>query len=153
MSALSVVNTNELSHVVERMRIVVPSAIMESERTLAERDQILADAHAEAERVLQEARQRVTEMLTEQAIVAAARAEAERLIEDGRLMAKRRAEEADLYAMQVLEDLAQKLQTVTRQVDNGVQIMRNNRLSQEQTGDEATQAIYNEDGLMVDERR
>lgn len=123
----SVVNAGEATHLLERMRINVPSAIRESERTLSDRDSILQDARSEAERILQAARQRAAELLNEQAIVQAAQYEAERIVEEGRAMARQRAEEADQYAMQVLEDLAQKLQSVTKQIDNGVQVMRNNR--------------------------
>jgi hypothetical protein len=129
LSAFSVVNANEAAHLLERMRINVPSAIMESERTLSERDLILQDARTEAERILQQARQRVAELLSDQAVVVAAQQEADRIIEAGQLGARRRAEEADQYAMQVLEELAQKLQTITKQIDNGVQVMKTNRLA------------------------
>lgn len=129
LSSLSVVNATELSQLLERLRITVPSAIMEGERTLSERDQILADAQREAERIIQDARQRANELLSDQAIVIAAHDEAHRIIEEGRATAHRRAEEADRYATQVLEELAQKLQSITKQVDNGVQVMRNNRLA------------------------
>jgi len=109
------------------MRINVPSSIMESERTLAERDRILADAHAEYERIIQQARQKALEALRDDAIVIAAHQEAARIVEDSRIAAQHRAEEADRYAVQVLEDLAQKLQVITKQVDNGVQLMRTGR--------------------------
>ena len=66
-------------------------------------------------------------MLRDDAIVIAAHEEAEQIMEESRLAAERRAEEADRYAMQVLEDLAQKLQVITKQVDNGVQLMRAGR--------------------------
>ncbi|MCX6045190.1 MAG: hypothetical protein NT075_08755 [Chloroflexi bacterium] len=127
LSALRVVDATEFGQLLERMRINVPSSIMESERTLAERDRILADAHAEYDRILQQARQKAMELLSEDAIVVAARHEAERITEDSRNAAKRRAEEADRYAVQVLEDLAQKLQVITKQVENGVQLMRTGR--------------------------
>ncbi|CAN5486937.1 hypothetical protein BH10CHL1_BH10CHL1_01270 [soil metagenome] len=121
------VDANEFGQLIERMRINVPSSIMESERTLAERDRILADAHAEYDRILQQAKQKAMELLSDDAIVVAARHEAERIMEDSRNAAKRRAEEADRYAVQVLEDLAQKLQVITKQVENGVQLMRTGR--------------------------
>jgi len=111
------------------MRINVPSSIMESERTLAERDRILADAHAEYDRIIQQARQKAMEILRDDAIVIAAHQEAGRIVEDSQVAAQRRAEEADRYAIQVLEDLAQKLQVLTKQVDNGVQLMRTGRFS------------------------
>ncbi|RIK43501.1 MAG: hypothetical protein DCC55_05470 [Chloroflexi bacterium] len=116
-----------VAQLLERMRINVPSAIMESERTLAERDLILSEARAEAERIIQDARQHAAALLSEQSLVQAAQQEAERIIEEGRAAARRRAEEADHYAMQVLEELAQKLQSISAQVDNGVQVMRNSR--------------------------
>ncbi len=121
------VDANEFGQLIERMRINVPSSIMESERTLAERDRILADAHAEYDRILQQAKQKAMELLSEDAIVVAARHDAERIMEDSRIAAKRRAEEADRYAVQVLEDLAQKLQVITKQVENGVQLMGTGR--------------------------
>lgn len=131
LSAYTVIDTNEFYHLLERMRINVPSSIMEGERTLAERDRILAEARAEAERILHQARQRAAELLTDQALVAAARQEADRMVEEGRTIARRRAEEADQYAVKVLEDLSQKLQVISKQVDNGVQVMRQHRLSAE----------------------
>lgn len=137
LSTYTVIDTNEFYHLLERMRINVPSSIMEGERTLAERDRILADAQSEAERLIQQARQRASELLTDHALVVAARQEAERVMEEGRNVARRRAEEADQYAMKVLEDLAQKLQTISKQVENGVQIMKQHRLSTEPEAQEA----------------
>lgn len=127
LTGLSVIDSSVVTHLLERMRINVPSAIMESERTLAERDLILNEARAEAERILQDARQHAAALLSEQALVRAAQQEADRIVEEGRAAARRRAEEADHYAMQVLEDLAQKLQHISAQVENGVQVMRNSR--------------------------
>lgn len=118
------VDANEFAHLIERMRISVPSSIMESERTLAERDHILAEAHAEAEHILQQARQRAMEIVHQDQIVMTARDEAERILQESRRAANRRAEEADRYAVNVLEDLAQKLQVITKQVDNGIGVMK-----------------------------
>lgn len=124
LTALRVVDANEFAHLIERMRISVPSSIMESERTLAERDHILAEAHAEAERIIQQARQRAMEIVHQDQIVMTARDEAERIMQESRRAAHRRAEEADRYAVSVLEDLAQKLQVITKQVDNGIGVMK-----------------------------
>ncbi len=107
----------------------MPSSIMESERTLAQRDHILAEAHAEAERIVQRAKQQAMEIISQDAVMQTARDEAERILGESRAAAHRRAAEADRYAVQVLEDLAQKLQITTKQVDNGIQLMKNNRLA------------------------
>ncbi len=134
------VDANEFSHLIERMRISVPSSIMESERTLAERDHILAEAHAEAERIIQQARQRAMEIVHQDQIVMTARDEAERILQESRRAANRRAEEADRYAVNVLEDLGQKLQVITKQVDNGIGVMKAKSLANrgDETGEPAT---------------
>ena len=49
LSRYRMVDAGEFGKMLERMRITVPSSIKESERTLAERDAILAEAHQEAE--------------------------------------------------------------------------------------------------------
>lgn len=127
------------------MRISVPSSIMESERTLAERDHILAEAHAEAERIIQQARQRAMEIVHQDQIVMTARDEAERILQESRRAANRRAEEADRYAVNVLEDLGQKLQVITKQVDNGIGVMKAKSLANrgDETGEPTTSARGN----------
>lgn len=137
LSSLRVIDANEFAQLIERMRISVPSSIMESERTLAQRDHILAEAEAEAERMVQQAKQRAMEIISQEAVMQTARNEAERILEESRAAAHRRAAEADRYAIQVLEDLAQKLQVTTKQVDNGIQLMKNNRLAANLADDDA----------------
>ena len=65
-------------------------------------------------------------MLSNDALVAAARQEAERVIANAQELAKSRRDEADRYAARVLEELAEKLRIVTKQVDNGLDLLRQN---------------------------
>lgn len=127
-SPYRMVRARELEQLVERMRINVPSSIRESERTLQERDRLMAEARAEAERIIQQAKQQAMEMLSERSLVATAQSEAERIIVESREIARRRTDEADGYAVQVLQDLAQRLQTMLQQVDNGIQLMQEQRM-------------------------
>ena len=136
LSSLRLIDTNEFAQLIERMRISVPSSIMESERTLAERDHILAEARTEAERIIQQAKQRAMEIVHQDEIVATARNEAERILQESRLASHRRAQEADRYAVDVLSDLAQKLQVITKQVDNGIQMMKSKSLANAEEIDE-----------------
>jgi cell division GTPase FtsZ len=119
-----VVDGNEFAQLLERLRITVPSSVMESERMLRERDKILSEAQAEADQLLAQARQRARELLSENSIINLAREEAERLMHNSENAARRRTEEADQYATRVLEELSAKLQLIGKQVENGLQIMR-----------------------------
>jgi hypothetical protein len=122
-SSYRLVRAPEVEQLLERMRITVPSSIRESERTLADRDRIMNEARSEADRIIQHARQQAMEMLSERSLIATAQAEADRIINEGKDIARRRTEEADTYAVQVLQDLSQRLQGITQQVTNGIDVM------------------------------
>lgn len=126
MSSLRMVDYAQFRDELERLRVSVPSSIMESERTLQERDRILAAAEAEATRVVEQARRRANDILSNDAMVSAARQEAERLMVNAEAMAKSRRDEADRYAARVLEELAEKLRIISKQVDNGLDLLRQN---------------------------
>jgi cell division septum initiation protein DivIVA len=117
------VRGREADQLIERMRINVPSSIRESERTLAERDRILAEAKAEADRIVDEARRQAVELVSERALLDTARQEMQRIIEEGQADAQRRVEEADRYAVGVLRSLQDELRMITQQVDNGIKVM------------------------------
>lgn len=123
-TAYRLVRARDVEQLLERMRITVPSSIRESERTLAERDRIMNEARAEADRIIQQARQQAMEMLSEKSLIATAQAEADRIIVEGKDIARRRTEEADNYAVQVLQDLAARLQSISQQVSNGIELMQ-----------------------------
>lgn len=126
MSSLRMVEYAQFKQTLERLRVSVPSSIMESERTLQERDRILEAAEAEAARIVEQARRRAAEILSNDAVVAAARQEGERLLVNAQAAAQQRRDEADRYAARVLEELAEKLRIVTKQVDNGLDLLRQN---------------------------
>lgn len=123
LSRYRMVDSEEFSQMLERMRISVPSSIRESERTLVERDNILARARAEADQIIQEARDIAGEMLGENSLVVMARQEAHRIVEDGQEIARQRTSEADSYATQVLQELHEKLASISGQVENGIAMM------------------------------
>ena len=97
-----VIDANEFSEMLERLRITVPSSVMESERMLRERDRILNDAETEAQQLIQHAKQRARELISENSIITLARDEGERIMQQSELAARRRTDEADSVKMQHL---------------------------------------------------
>lgn len=126
LSSLRMVDYNAARQVIERLRVNVPSSIIESERMLQERDRILEAAEAEAARMVEQAKRHAQEILSSEALVAAARQEAERIIMDSQRAAQQRRDEADRYAARVLEELAEKLGVISKQVENGLELLRQN---------------------------
>ena len=126
MSSLRMVEYAQFKQALERLRVSVPSSIMESERTLQERDRILEAAEAEAARIVEQARRRANEILSNDAMLAAAHQEGDRILVNAQAPTQQRRDEADRYAARVLEELAEKLRVVTKQVDNGLDLLRQN---------------------------
>ncbi len=122
-SRYRMVDAEVFAQILERMRISVPSSIRESERTLAERDNILAQARAQADQLISDAETRVRELANQDAIVVMARQEASSIVAEGELMAEQRMKEADQYVTQVLLELSEKLKAIMHQVDNGITLM------------------------------
>lgn len=123
LSRFRMIDAEEFAQMLDRMRISVPSSVRESERTLAERDRILAEAKAEAEAIVSEAKARASAMLKDNEVIAIANREADQIIQQGRKNAAAQMEEADAYAVQVLQDLSSRLSNISQQVQNGIGVL------------------------------
>lgn len=124
LSQYRVINAEEFAQLLEHLRINLPSSIRESERLLAERDRVLAEAESRAHQLVTAAEAQARELLSDNALIQAANNEAERIIYESKLMAKQRTHEADAYATDVLQQLADRLGVISQQVDNGLRMMR-----------------------------
>ncbi|MEM7126298.1 MAG: ATP synthase F0 subunit B [Chloroflexota bacterium] len=124
LSRYRMVDATAFEQMLERMRISVPSSVREGERTLAERDRILAEARSQAEAIIAEAQTRAQNMLKDDQLLAIANREAEQIIENGRKSARDQRAEADEYASSVLSDLLDRLQNASKQIENGLQVLK-----------------------------
>ncbi len=127
------VNSEECLRLIDQMRISIPSAIKESERMITERDRILSDAQARAEQIIAHAEQQAIQIVSEDAITDRAREEAERIIAHGHAEAIRLVDEAEVYALDVLYRLRDKLNNSLHQAENGIQAIEASQAPQEQT--------------------
>ena len=127
------VDSEECLRLIDQMRISIPSAIKESERMITERDRILSDAQARAEQIVAHAEQQAIQIVSEDAITDRAREEAERIIAHGHAEAIRLVDEAEVYALDVLYRLRDKLNNSLHQAENGIQAIESSQAPQEQT--------------------
>ena len=127
-----IVNSEECLRLIDQMRISIPSAIKESERMITERDRILSDAQARAEQIVAHAEQQAIQIVSEDEITERAREEAERIIAHGHAEAIRLVDEAEVYALDVLYRLRDKLNNSLHQAENGIQAIEASQAPQEQ---------------------
>jgi vacuolar-type H+-ATPase subunit H len=111
------------------MRVSVPDVIKQAERTLGERDRIIAQANEEASRIVQMAREQATELVEGHELVEAAQRQANELLARAENEAIGMRAEADDYAMHTLRALAGQLEKIHQEVDNGIQSLVASRQS------------------------
>lgn len=110
--------------IIDQMRISVPEEIEKAARIMAQRDRILAEAHEEAARIVQEHRKKAETLLDQDATVHAANARAEQIKEQARQEASRITSEADEYVMHILSNLEQQLVRDLGEIRNGITVLQ-----------------------------
>ncbi|MEP0815235.1 MAG: hypothetical protein HRF49_11310 [bacterium] len=100
-----------------------PEEVMEARKILARRDDILRNAHEEAQHVLETAQRRLDEMTSEQEIVRQAHREADRIIRDAEVRGGQIRLEALEYVYVKMEELERQFTASLNTVKNGKQLL------------------------------
>jgi F0F1-type ATP synthase membrane subunit b/b' len=97
LSASCVVHRGEILEVLEGAREYLPADLFEAEKVLANRDQIIEDGRVSAETMVATAREDVSRMVEQTAIVQSARDEAQRILDEARDLAAQERAEVEEY--------------------------------------------------------
>ena len=97
LSASCVVHRGEILEILEGARDYLPADLFEAEKLLATRDQIIEDGRVSAETMIATAREDVSRMVEQTAIVQSARDEAQRILDEARDLAAAEREEVEAY--------------------------------------------------------
>lgn len=124
MSKYTLIDEERVLEIIDQMRISIPEEIEKAARILAQRDRILSQAHEEAARIVQNAREKGDQMLENDVNVQAARSQAANIIEQAKQDADAITQEADEYALRVFSSLEQRLSRLTSDVRQGIDVMK-----------------------------
>lgn len=97
LSASCVVHRGEILEVLEGARDFLPSDLFEAEKVLAQRNQIIEEGRLATESMIATAREDVSRMVEQTAIVKSARDEAQRILDEARDLAAQEREEVEAY--------------------------------------------------------
>jgi hypothetical protein len=114
----------ELMEIIDQMQLSLPNEINQARRIIQEREQIISQAQAEADKIVTMARDKVTFMLSDNGLILEAKAHSERLLSEARTEAQNLKEEADAYSAEVLTHLEHNLDTTLAQVRRGLERLR-----------------------------
>lgn len=120
LSAYLLVNEDKIFSIVDQMRVTVPEEIKRANRIESEKERILAQAHEEAERIRELAKQEASELVNREVITSAAQQRADHLLEKARHEAMAMSQESEAYAADVLAKLEDDLLRSLAVVRNGL---------------------------------
>ena len=119
-----VVNEEDCLRLIDQMRVSVPDAIKQAQRTLAERDRILTQAREEAAQIVANAHNQVDDLVNQHELVVVARERAAEIEAESRRRSAEMTAEANAYVLSVLQRLEAQLEATLRQVRNGIQTLQ-----------------------------
>ena len=120
MSSNLIVDEDRLFNVVDQMRVSIPEEVKRANRVESEKERILAQAHEEADRIRELAKQEAAELVRRDAIMASAQQRADTILERARHEADMMRAESDTYALDVLMKLEEDLLRSLSVVRNGM---------------------------------
>jgi cell division septum initiation protein DivIVA len=114
------VDEQEILDILDQIRMSIPEELKAARRVSQERDKVLAEAQAEAERLLRDAEMHAAGRLSEHTLVRSAEGRASEIEERAMRDAEEVREQAEAYAYRVLERLHEQINQVGQTVERGL---------------------------------
>ena len=97
LSASCVVHRGEILEILDGARVALPTDLDQAIEIISARENIIEEARTSAEHLIATAREDVSRMVEQTAIVQAARDEAQRILDDARALAEQERAEVESY--------------------------------------------------------
>lgn len=120
-----VVDEDKMLSIIDQMRVSIPEEIKKAQQLLAQRDRLIAQGQEEANRTLQLAREKASQLVEKDAIIQSAQVRANQIIEQAKQESEYNRIEADQYIITSLSDLEKELEVLLVQVKNGIKALQN----------------------------
>lgn len=133
LSAYLLVNEDRIFGIVDQLRVAVPEEIRRANRIEAEKERILAQAHEEAARIRELAKQEALELVSRDSVANTAQQQADVIVERARRDAEALRQDADAYVMDVLAKLEDDLARSLAVVRNGIRKVQYEQESMQET--------------------
>jgi cell division septum initiation protein DivIVA len=109
LTSMTIIDEQEFLDIVDQLRVTVPEEIKQARRVSQERERVMLQADAEAEKIINAAREQAARLLQDDELIRRAQEEAERLLSDAEREAESIRRGADEYAADVLAGLESEL--------------------------------------------
>lgn len=117
------VDEDELLTIVDQLRMSMPQEFKQARRIVQDRQKIITDAQAEADKILSVARERAEYLMNEQGLVNEAKARSEEILRQSKEHSRKSMQEVDQYAMQILTQLERVMEDNLQQIRQAKDVM------------------------------
>ena len=118
-----IVDEDKFLDIIDQMRISIPDEVKKAQEVFTKKDRFMAQAQEEANRTLQLARDKASDLIDKEALVSDAKRRADQIVDQARVEAENVKAGADQYAQDSLLDLERTIEQLLTQVRNGVRIL------------------------------
>ncbi|MEW6572705.1 MAG: ATPase [Bacillota bacterium] len=113
------VDEEKILDILDRIRTILPDDVRKAKWVVQEREKVMDEAHKEAERILEDARQEAEKKAEESEVVRQAKEMAESILGKAEQVAREIKLGAREYADDVLAKLEDRLDKITREIQQG----------------------------------
>jgi cell division septum initiation protein DivIVA len=126
-----IVDEDRMLDLIDQMRVSIPEEVKKAQQLMAQRDRLIAQAQEEANRTVNLARDRSSELVERDQVVQAAYTQAEQIkaqaYADGEVIRR----EADEYVLETLRNLEMEMERAINQIRNGIRTLKEEETTQE----------------------
>jgi cell division septum initiation protein DivIVA len=122
-----IVDEDRMLDLIDQMRVSIPEEVKKAQQLLAQRDRLLAQATEEAQRTVNLARDKSSELVERDQVVQAAYAQAEQIKAQAHVDADAIRHDADEYVLETLRNLEMEMERTINQVRNGIRTLQDEK--------------------------
>jgi cell division septum initiation protein DivIVA len=119
-----IVDEDRMLDLIDQMRVSIPEEVKKAQQLLAQRDRLIAQAQEEANRTVNLARDRSTELVERDQVVQVAYTQAEQIKAQATADGDAIRREADEYVLETLRNLEMEMERTLNQVRNGIRTLQ-----------------------------
>jgi cell division septum initiation protein DivIVA len=127
-----IVDEDRMLDLIDQMRVSIPEEVKKAQQLLAQRDRLIAQAQEEANRTVNLARDRSSELVERDQVVQAAYTQAEQIKAQAQTDGEAIRREADEYVLETLRNLEMEMERAINQVRNGIRTLQEEKPKEEE---------------------
>jgi vacuolar-type H+-ATPase subunit H len=130
------VDEDEVMELVDQLRFNLPEEMKQANWTVQEQQRLISEAHAEAARITSKANDRAENAVRDHEVVRRAEREAQQGLRDARTRSEQIIREAEIYALEQLQQLEAHLSRTLGTVKRGVEALQSSTAQPRAEGEE-----------------